>query len=486
MARGCLADIGVQEAEKLIKLGITVVKYGYIFQVLRVMGALGHYKSALNEYTGLYNTMNQNIREELVRRYGQSRQPTISVVSGSGRGYAPCFVMSKDAWNTGVISKDVTLEPVYRMPVFTKADFGALQTIYGPTGSGKTVLLSSIVCHAIRRRREMIFTPLGDKSNSFTLACMSMFPYSRNTSRLLDILEDLVSVEPQGVPVLSLTFLRKGEVIRNVYKHPPTIYDRLAIVEDPRNFKVDFRAAVRELRKIAREYGYDRATGVIAVRNLLEERFDRDTNVSSDVQIATSMLGEFDEWRKGDLSIPARVFIDEVAALARSKISLYAKDILRSGETILDFIREGRRDRVSIDMATQMPLEILPNIRDAARNVFFRDLASSYDKRRSQIDFLVGSLQLKDPASRTVVTDINNRQLLGPNFWFWYHRPTRDINIIKPSPPTFCVQDPDAGLSNQKIFHRYEKETGKEILLKSWDDVPHLETKHVKKRVPLT
>jgi len=331
----------------------------------------------------------------------------------------------------------------------------------------------------------MIFTPLGDKTNSFSLACMPLFAYNENTAHLLDKLEDIIGVEPEGIPVLTLTFLRQGEKIRDLAKHPPTIYDRVAYIEHSQNFRFDFRIALKELKAIAQDYGFKKPVGVITIRSLLEERFDRDSNISADVQIATQMLGQFDEWRKGDLSLPARIFIDEVAALARSKISLYAKDILRSGETILDLIREGRRDRISIDLATQMPLEILPNIRDAARNVFFRDLASSIDRRRSQIDFLIGSIQLRDPALRAVIKDINDRKLLAPNMWFWYHRPMRQINVIQPSPPTFCIHDPEAGLSNQKIFRRYEKESGKKILLKSWDEVSRLETQIIQRRAPL-
>ena len=67
---------------------------------------------------------------------------------------------------------------------------------------------------------------------------------------------------------------------------------------------------------------------------------------------------------------------------------------MRSGQTIEDFIKEIRRNRLSLDVATQSSLEILPNIRKAAVNVLFRDLSMSYDKSKSEIDFLLESLQL--------------------------------------------------------------------------------------------
>ena len=276
---------------------------------------------------------------------------------------------------------------------------------------------------------------------------------------------------------MTLTFLRKGEEkFLNIEKNPPTKYDRIVEIENSVSFTFDFKMALRELKEIAEEYGYSRPVGIIAVRNLLEERFDRDVNVNTDVQVAANMLGQFDIWRKSDLSQPARVFIDEVATLARTKISLYARDILRSGETILSFIAESRRSRVSIDLSTQMPLEILPNIRDAATNVFFRNLPTSPDKSRSQIDYLLESLQFYDPSVRAVIRDLNDRGLLGTGFWFWHHRPARSVQVVNPSPPTFCIQDPEAGLSNHKIFREYEKQSGEEILLDSWSKVPRLGT----------
>jgi hypothetical protein len=134
-------------------------------------------------------------------------------------------------------------------------------------------------------------------------------------------------------------------------------------------------------------------------------------------------------------------------------------------------------------MATQMPLEILPNIRNAATNVFFRDLAVSSEKRRSQIDYLLDSLQLEDPTIKTVVRDINNRGLLGSGYWFWYHQPSRNIEVIKPSPPTFCLQDPD--LTPRRVFKLYEKRTGEKTLLDSWEEVKRLKTVKTQEREPL-
>ena len=121
-----------------------------------------------------------------------------------------------------------------------------------------------------------------------------------------------------------------------------------------------------------------------------------------------------------------------------------------------------------------MPLEILPGIRGTATNVFFRDLSQSKDKSQSQIDFLLDSLQLSYSDLKPVVREINNRGLLGVGFWFWHNRATRSIDVITPSPPTFCHFDTDAKKTLRWIFRAYENQTGERVLLDSWDEVDRL------------
>jgi len=268
--------------------------------------------------------------------------------------------------------------------------------------------------------------------------------------------------------------LRKDEVHDiNVNKHPPTIYDRIVEVDGP-NFELDFRQVMRELKEIAELYGYSNPVGFVCVRNL--QRQEDVTRTNFDIQVTASLLSQFNRWRKGNLSQPARVIIDEVSYLASAELpAQYAGDAARSKSVMSDFIKESRRNNLSVDMATQRPLEVISDIRDAATNVFFRDLPMSRDKTRSQIDFLVDSLQLAEPEVRGIIAEINNRGLLdkvGKGYWFWYHRPAKRVNVIRPAPPTFCLQDKD--MTPMQILRRYEKETGQKVLLGSWDEVKRL------------
>ena len=148
--------------------------------------------------------------------------------------------MSRHCWESGQISREITLEPIYRLPIFPKADFGALQAVYGPLGSGKTFLLSSLICYSVLRKHELVFSPLNDKTNTLTLACLPLFTHDKRTENLNQILQNL-EVEPQGIPCLNITVLTKDEQIYDVRKNPPTIFDRILEVKDPKGFKVDFK-----------------------------------------------------------------------------------------------------------------------------------------------------------------------------------------------------------------------------------------------------
>lgn len=470
IVRGNLARIAIDKAAELIKLGIAVVKWGFIYEVLGAAGALKLYEKARFDYSTPYNQANMLIRLDMAEVYGVQHKPKIRIRTGQAGGYyPPCLVMPSGTWEAGSITQDIVLEPLYRLPIFPKADLGSLQAIYAPLGQGKTILLSGIANYAILNKHELIFSPLNDKSDSFSLACIPMFAFNKRTQNLINSLK-MLHVEPQGIPTLTLTFLRKGERFPDPEAHPPTIYDRIVRINNTKSFDLDFKLVVNTLKEIAEKYGYSKAIGLINVRNL--DRGDLTTNTNVDVQVATQLLWHFDRWRKGHLTDPARISIDEISYLAPSTLNLFASDTQKSGATISDFIKESRRNFVSCDVGTQLPLEIINEIRTGATNVFFRKLATSKDKTRSQIDFLLECLQLEDPSMRNVVRDMNNRGVLPPHFWFWFNLESKRIRVIRPCPPTFALKDYKA--TPAKLLKLYEKHGGEKVLYDSWSDVPVL------------
>jgi hypothetical protein len=161
---------------------------------------------------------------------------------------------------------------------------------------------------------------------------------------------------------------------------------------------------------------------------------------------------------------------------------LYASDTLRSAATLSDVIKESRRNRVSVDGGTQDFLEVPPDIRAANTNIFFRELPASKDKSKSPIDFLLHSLQLRDPEIRSVIRAITEQgHFTKTRYWFWYNKASRSVEVIRPCPPVFCLHDPKK--TSRELFKTYEKHTNEKLLLNSWDDVPRLELANKKKRI---
>jgi len=468
VVRGNLARIPVEEAEKLLRLGISVVKYGYLYEVLGAVGAYTNYQQKVADFDALYSRLNAEVREAL-GELSQEAVRRIRVKKTLGGYYAPCLIVPKRNWTSGMFSGEIMLEPVYNLPIFPKEDFGAIQAIYGKFGSGKTFLLSSLICYSFFAKHQAALIPLNDKSNSYSLAFMPLFAYNKRTAHLLHILE-MLGVEPQGIPCITISVLRKGEKIENIKAHPPTVYDRILEVEDYRNFKVDFDELMSELKAVAEEYGFSQPVGIIAFRNLQREH----DKAYFDVQVASNVLNEFDHWRKGNPTRAMRVVLDEVSYMAATKAFRYGSDKLKAGATVVDFIKESRRNNISVDAATQLPLELIQELRDYSTNIFFRDLAMSKDKSRSQIDFLLESMQLRDPALKTIIREMNNRGLLPKGFWFWHHQPTYNIQVIRPCPPTFMLNDRKR--TPFEIIRLYEKTTGQKVLLESWSKVKRLKT----------
>ena len=489
LVRGNLVMVDLNVGKKLIRTGISVVKYGYLFEVLGCVGADLKYSEATEEFGKMYDEINKLIRHELYQDREEVRHSETSVRKLVEGVYAPVHMMPSHLWMNGTIANQVVLEPVYRLPIHPKADYGSLQIAYGPIGAGKSFLLAAFATYAVETKHEVIFDVLGDKSNSFTLAFMPLFGYDARTNALVKRLQDELGIQPHGIPTLNLTFLREGEKYPDARTSPPTLCDRIIRVDNPHGFNLDFSAIMDEFKQVVKDFKwvdrdgnavqYTRPQGIINVRNL--DRLNNITNENVDIQITVNLLSSFDAWRKGNLSVPMRVMVDELSYVAPSQVMLYAGDASRSGATVSDFIKESRRDRCSFDTASQRPLEIITDIRDSSTNIFFRDLPSSKDKSKSQIDFILESCTLHDPSVRQVIKDLNNRGLLSKEkYWFWYNRESRSINVIRPCPPTFCLQDPRR--TPDQVVKLYEKTTGETVMLSDWSEVKELAASQVHRR----
>lgn len=477
IVRANLVDLDAVDVENVIRLGIATTKYGWLSENLHTIGVRSQHQKTAVTYSMLRDRLNTQIREVNAGLFEvqKGRGPKLNRESVKTGRYSPCVIMPSRSWEGGQVGDGVIVEALYDLPVFSRGDFGAVNIVLGRLGCGKTYLLACLLSYAVLEKDQVVFSPMNDKSNSFSLACLPFWAYSRRTKHLLKRF-DILQCQPRALPTLTLTFMFPNGEIKDVEANPPTIFDRKVLITDPYDFSVDFQVLTDELKIIAEKMGFKKTCGLINVRNL--DRLIQTSKTNIDVQISANLLHQYDAWRRGHLSDSARVVIDELSYVAPASLGgLYASDAQTSGSALSDFIKECRRNRLSVDGSTQLPLEIIPDIRNAWTNVFWRELAVSKDKSRSQIDFLLESMQLEDSSVKQIVRDLNNRGGLPENFWFWWNQQTKRIEVICPNPPSFCILDRDTKHTMKALYSKYEKESGEKLLLDSWDDVPILGSK---------
>jgi hypothetical protein len=513
--RGNIAGIGVAEAENLIRTGVAVMKFGHLFNQLFCSGADIHYTSSLVEFTLLYGKVNEKYRLETMVGRKEREKRTIEVLQLEDKQYYACSLLPDEYWKMGRLANKLVLKPLDKgkLPVFTDEEYVAMNMTVGPSGVGKTTFMSAVICHAINWAGEYVFNVMGDEKNGLTLASLPLFPCEGRTSDLLKILKDM-DVPAKSVPCLNLTFLRPNEEIKkNMYPaHPPTIFDRVVLIDDVSSFGFDFytkgkkivetkdvvgnRGVLDILEEFALNLGYKRLCGLFNVRNLLRQEDEQGKFANKDapdvhkpdIQIATKLFSKFATFRQNSKFPSARIAVDEMSRLGGSQHNLAGGDTSRSSATLADTIKSLRGANTSIDGGTQKWSEISGEPKAEALNIFFRELPKTGDKTRSQRDLILDSLDLiegraeKELVARIMETKAFPRE---NHFWFWYNKHRGSVQVVRPNPPTFMINQPRK--TNLEVFRAYEKFDAdhslarlfghENILLDSWDEVPKLSYK---------
>jgi hypothetical protein len=488
LIRGNIANINLDEAEKLIMLGIATVKFGHLFNQLFSAGANFQFEKSRAEFSKLYNVVNEKIRLATFVSRKEREKRTVEVVELAEKQYYPLLLLPKDYWIQGRLSKNIVLHPFEDPPIFSADTPPAINAIVGPSGSGKTMLMAAFICRAFEKKHELIFNVLGDEANSLTLANLPMFPCEGHTGEFLETLAKM-GVMPHAIPTLNLTFMRIGETIKKelLAANPPTKFDRIIDIVDTFGFGFDFLnkdeknpGVVNVLEQIATDMGYKRICGLINIRNLArveEISSTEDKKTNRDIEIATIMMEKFDAFRQGFKSPSSRIVVDEASYLAPIIHARSGTATFQSSNVLSQLVKRVRKMYCSFDLGTQKWTEINPDVRAEATNVFFRELPKSSDKSSSQMDVVLNCLELKEgKAMREQLAQMMERGVLGDDFfWFWYNKKRHDIEVVKPTPPFFMINQPRK--TNLEVFKAYEKFSGEKVLLDSWEDVPHLEYK---------
>lgn len=493
ITRGNLSsEIKLVDAEKLINLGIGACKYGHLFNQLYCSGADAIYNRLQVEYLTLYNELNTKIRLTTAYSKKEREKRSVEVLSLAEKQYYPFALLPREMWTTGKLAKNIVLQPLIKKDIqfFTDDENVAMNCDIAPSGKGKTTKMSAMVDYAVNVRHEYVFNVLGDEKNGLTLACLPLFSCEGHTNELIRILAEM-GLEPKPVPTLNLVFLRRDEKIRDnqVYAHPPTIFDRIVEIDDLKAFGFEFltgknavveskdqvgnRGVLNILKEFALKLGYKDVCGVINVRNLLRSEVDQyKQKVKPDIQVGTLLFEKFMAFRQNHKSPSARVLIDELSRFA--PVQHANADTSQAASSFNEGVKGMRGIFTSVDVGTQKWSEVQSEAKAEAFNICFRELPKASDKAHSQRELVLGSLDLVDASDRLLVSKIMETKEfpVDLHFWFWWNKLSGVIEVIRPNPPRFMINQPRK--SNLEVFRAYERVSGEKVLLDSWADVPRL------------
>jgi hypothetical protein len=529
LVRGNFAGIGLADAENVIRAAIDVCKFGHLQNKLRSYGADLQYEAARAKFSGLYNYVNERIRKAtVITREQRVSKPVVVVSKAVGGEFYPVALLPKSCWGSGKLSRYSELQPLDKgkLTVYSDVERVALNCYVSRSGGGKTTFLGSVLDHAINWGHEYVLSVLADEKNSLYLSNLPVFPVNSNCKKLMRVHEEM-GVSGLGLPTLNIAFMRDDDdITKNLeslnHSLPPTIFSRVVLIDDPSSFGLEFktgksakvegkrvignRGLLNVLEEWSKELGFGRVCGLINVVNCLRKESVGSGlskgHTKPEIQIGTELLYKFVAFRQENKSPSARIYLDELSRFAPITHSVAGTDTSMSSSTFNESIKAMRGANTSVDAATQKWNEIHPEAKSEVRNLFFRNLKKSSDRSHSQRDLVLGSMDLVEGDNDKALVNqiIESRQFPdSEHLWFWYNDDKGDIQVIKPMPPRFMLNQPD--LTNLQIFRAYDKwfeglrdgdfgermffkkysgfyrflgsEDGS-VLLKSWFDVPKL------------
>ena len=478
---GNYARIDARTAMKAIRLGGELLRWGYISEIYDAY-FLGRYRKAQAEWSVLHQQITAQSLPQLLASLWQPAKIIIQMTVKGAKPYSfPFFIDNEGAWETGKIRGTVSLEPLEKFPAFVTDHGGAATGFFGPPGSGKTVALDAVLAYTVMKRGSIVWVPISDDTNQVNRCVMPLIPVSGDprdvTSRNVSNLKEW-GVEIAGIPRLTLDIITP-ETRDELQETILTKYDAVVEVANPEYFQVDsgqMKAILDKLKEHAEfpefEHRYDGKTmGVINVRRL-DTTIPKRRMTFVDAQIGKRVLDILDKWRYHNMNLPVRVQVDEIADLAPSLVrTAGGQDLLSLGSTFEKILRRHRRKDLPFDFATQRPVQIIGELRDAMTNVLFRDLSTALKAEQSQLEFLAGSLQVEREVTIEAMKNIMKRgHLRGNHLMFWYNKEMRSLSLVQAVPPPFAIEVKSLPEDDHyKIWQK--KYGGPDDLFRTADDV---------------
>lgn len=208
LVRATLADLKIARIEDLCRVACDVLKFGHLHNKFYCSGALAQYDNKRVEYSRLYNSINEEIRTTTVipREKRKQRSVTYLEIRDYKKEiiypYYATALLPDEFWIRGRLSNNLIYQPLTDIPYLGSPSDAGVTFVSGPSGKGKTTVMSDIIGEVVDRDKCVVLDVLGDDANSLKLASLPMFWRKREitqSKKFVEILERM-NVRPHGVP----------------------------------------------------------------------------------------------------------------------------------------------------------------------------------------------------------------------------------------------------------------------------------------------
>lgn len=454
------------EVVELITTNVDAIKWSYIHTQLRGGGAFSICdREATEKFTDawvrtfgkcarLMETMRPIVQLEV---FPQKLPGTVEVQ------YPFCFYRAdKDSWISNAPPRE--LEPYLDFRYEPEQDESAISLIFGPLGSGKTVVLKSMTAKAVWDGHFVVILK-SDKRNQPLYFCLPALGMGREVERRLA----LMNVKPHPLPTMIVNVIREDQ--QHLLKGKPlTIFDRVVYIRRPLDFELDFGILVDELKRIRDSFPFpsqDRPEGAVLMVRYLNRQVGAG-QANEDLQIAAVLNASLNRWREDNKKDNLDQLWDEITEVAPLEIKggQSGADLSRVTGQLYETLLVSRGLGMGIFGATVEPKGVAPSILSNANNLVFQNLPT--EQMNVLLDKKSGIIQLDNPHEREIVLRQNEANVHGRRMWWYYNRRRRTIELLMTCPPPTCLERKN--VSALEAFRKIEQLT-KGTILQDYDKI---------------
>jgi hypothetical protein len=353
---------------------------------------------------------------------------------------APFLIVPRRAWTDGKPPRSGEIELMYPkqgvVPLFPRGNEPLINTIFGSTGSGKTILENALAMARLDRGGFGIRLEL-DRYSRLQSQMMGLKLSHRHPA--IKWVTEVEHLQPRGCDIISLVVVENENDLSKI-RSAPTKLDRLVYVQDVRAFELPWDRLYKRGRMLCVRFVSDSLT----------------------LRALKTILKSFTRWRESE-TVPCFIQGDEALTLASSKIRAgYGKASIRLSDEIDTLFRNVRGMGIALDMSTQRPADVIKAATTEMTDLFVSNLGE--EDAEKVIAMLPSSADRKVIRSLLTEGRLSHDQKIK---WFvWMSKRQDSVGAIRAIFPPCGAEVQDT--KREDLF----AEEG--LLLPSWADVKKL------------